>query len=112
MTEREKFDATMKKMDFTFTNQLHYLIHTVDDEVVAHCLDMDLVGTGDTTDEAIEELNTAVCSLVLMAMKTSTFDIQSLCEEAPVRYWQLFEKDPEDAISLTLGSVFILECRR
>jgi len=79
-------------MDFTFTNQLHYLIHNVDGEDVAHCLDLDLVGSGATADEAINELNTAVCALVFFAVKTKTYDVLSLCKSAPVRYWDLFEE--------------------
>jgi hypothetical protein len=79
-------------MDFTFTTQLHYLIHNVDGEDVAHCLDLDLVGSGNTADEAIDELNTAVCALVFFAVKTKTYDVLSFCKKAPVRYWDLFEE--------------------
>ncbi len=79
-------------MDFTFSKELHYLIHRVDGELVAHCLDMDLVGSGSTDKEAIEELNTAVRALVFFAVKTKTFDIVSLCKKAPQNYWDLFEE--------------------
>jgi hypothetical protein len=79
-------------MDFEFSTQLNYLIHHVDGDYVAHCLDMDLVGTGDTTDEAIEELNTAVRALVYFALKTDTFDILSLCNRAPKDYWGMFDE--------------------
>ena len=78
-------------MDFTFTTELHYLIHHVDGEFVAHCLDMDLVGSGATTEDAIDELNTAVRSVVFFAIKTETFDVLSLSKGAPEEYWTLFE---------------------
>jgi hypothetical protein len=79
-------------MDFTFTTQLHYLIHFVDGEYVAHCLDADLVGTGASKDQAIDELNTAVRSLAYFAIQTQTFDVMGLCKQAPERYWDKFEK--------------------
>ena len=79
-------------MDFTFSAQLNYLIHQVDGDYVAHCLDMDLVGTGDNKDDAIAELNTAVRALVFFALKTETFDILSLCKRAPRDYWDMFDE--------------------
>lgn len=85
----EKSEVTM---DYTFKNQLHYLIHFVDGEHVAHCLDADLVGTGKTKEQAINELNTAVRMLAFYATSSKVFDIMSLCKQAPERYWQKFEK--------------------
>lgn len=78
-------------MDFTFSTQLHYLIHFVDGECVAHCLDMDLVGSGDTEEAAIAQLNTAVRSLVYFAIKSNVFEILTLSKSAPSRYWEMFE---------------------
>jgi hypothetical protein len=78
-------------MEFTFRTQLHYLIHAVDGEYVAHCLDADLVGTGKSKAEAIEELNLAVRMLAFYAISSNVFDIMSLCKQAPERYWQKFE---------------------
>jgi hypothetical protein len=78
-------------MDFTFAKQLNYLIHHVDGEHVAHCLDMDLVGSGKTKNDAIAELNSAVRALVFFALKTGTLDILSLSGKAPGRYWEQFE---------------------
>lgn len=82
-------------MEFTFSKQLHYLIHEADGEQVAHCLDMDLVGSGKTNDEAIAELNSSVQALVFFAVKTQTFDIDSICRRAPDRYWDMFEEAKE-----------------
>ncbi len=77
-------------MDFTFTSQLHYLIHYVDGDYVAHCLDMDLVGTGETKDDAVCALNTAVRALVYFALKSREFEM--LSTKAPERYWDLFSE--------------------
>ena len=79
-------------MDFTFKTQLHYLIHVVGGDYVAHCLDADLVGTGKSRKEAIEELNVAVRMLALYAISSNVFDNTSLCKQAPERYWQQFEQ--------------------
>lgn len=91
-------------MDFTFTTELHYLIHHVDGDFVAHCLDMDLVGSGETTDDAVDELNTAVRALVFFAIKTATFDVLSLSKAAPKEYWELFEsaRQTSGTVSRTL----------
>ena len=78
-------------MDFTFSTQLHYLIHFVEGEYVAHCLDMDLVGTGTSEDRAIETLNTAVRAHVLFAIRSNILDIAAYCKAAPDRYWTMFE---------------------
>jgi|SRR5215467_15032868 len=78
-------------MEFTFTKQLYYLIHKADGEQVAHCLDLDLVGSGETNEEAITELNMAVRALLFFAVKTQTFDIDGICTRAPERYWEMFE---------------------
>jgi hypothetical protein len=69
-------------MEFTFSKQLHSLIHSADGEQVAHCLDMDLVGSGATNEAAIAELNSAVRALVFFAVKTKTFDIEGICKRA------------------------------
>jgi hypothetical protein len=79
-------------MDFTFAKQLHYLIHHVDGEYVAHCLDMDLIGSGDTKENAVQQLNTAVRALVFFALRTDNFDIGRLCGRAPEDYWGKFDE--------------------
>jgi len=107
-------------MEFTFTTQLHYLIHSVDGEYVAHCLDMDLVGTGDTIEDSIDELNAAVRSMVFFAVKVKAFDILSLSKAAPERYWEVFESAKKmngvETRTLDVGPevepVAVTECRK
>ena len=79
-------------MDFTFATELHYLIHFVEGEFVAHCLDMDLVGVGSTQDDAVCALNTAVQTFVYFAVKTESFAALNNAKRAPKRYWRLFEE--------------------
>jgi hypothetical protein len=75
-------------MDFTFAQPLHYLIHHSDGEYVAHCLDMDLVGTAKNEKDAIEQLNDAVRVLVLLSFQSQ----RSVYQHAPKRYWDMFEE--------------------
>jgi len=77
-------------MDFTFSPQLHYLIHVVDDEYVAHCLDFDLVGSGASVEDAVCELNTAVRSFILFIVKMA--EVVPTIKAAPQRYWAMFKE--------------------
>lgn len=104
-------------MDFTFSTQLHYLIHSVDGECVAHCLDMDLVGSGENEEQAIAQLNTAVRALVYFAIKSKVFDILTLCKSAPSRYWEMFQEARQRGIrtrtleiSPEIAPVTVSEC--
>jgi hypothetical protein len=95
----------VKKSQFKFKTQLHYLIHVVDGEYVAHCLDADLVGTGKTRDEAIEEVNIAVRALAAFAIAARVFDIMSLCKPAPERYWEKFELAKQSGVQEVILNV-------
>lgn len=77
-------------MDFTFTTQLHYLVHQADGEYVAHCLDLDFVGTGKNLDDAVNELNNAVRALVYFCIKSGVPDVSHHCQAAPDEYWERF----------------------
>jgi hypothetical protein len=76
-------------MEFTFETELHYLVHEADGDKVAHCLDLDLVGVGQTNDEAIDALNSAVVGMILFVLKTESFS--ALPAKAPKEYWEMFE---------------------
>lgn len=76
-------------MEFTFSPQLHYLVHEADGEYVAHCLDLDFVGSGTTKDEAVQELNDAVIGLVVYMLRHGAE--ASNIKQAPARYWVMFE---------------------
>ena len=105
-------------MDFTFTSQLHYLVHQVEGEYVAHCLDLDLVGTGRSVDDAVSQLNDVVRTVVLFCMRAKTADVSAHCSRAPEEYWKMFKEaiDQKDPIIKTLdigpemAPVTILEC--
>ncbi|HEY1649973.1 MAG TPA: hypothetical protein VGF96_18460 [Terracidiphilus sp.] len=105
-------------MDFTFTSQLHYLVHQSDGEYVAHCLDLDLVGTGSSVDDAVEELNDAVRTVVYFCIKSNAPNASSCCHPAPQEYWDMFRRafDENNPIIKTvdiapeLAPVNVMEC--
>lgn len=105
-------------MDFTFTSQLHYLVHQVDGEYVAHCLDLDLVGSGPDVDAAVEQLNDAVRAVVYFCMKSGARDTSNRCQEAPREYWDLFRQalDNREPVFKTvdvaseIAPVTVMEC--
>jgi hypothetical protein len=80
-------------MDFTFTTQLHYLVHQVEgeSEFVAHCLDMDLVGTGKDVNQAVAQLNGLVRAVVFYCLKAGIKDTSAHCSKAPRNYWDMFK---------------------
>lgn len=105
-------------MDFTFTSQLHYLVHQVDGEHVAHCLDLDLVGSGNSVGSAVEQLNDAVRAVVYLCMVKGTSSVKGYCSRAPEEYWEMFRRalDDHDPVihSLNVGGnippVTVMEC--
>lgn len=73
---------------FLFSEPLHYLLHEVDGEKVAHCLNMDLVAAGDGIEEAVRRLNELVRYQVSYALKNNVLEM--LRTKAPARYWEMF----------------------
>jgi len=78
-------------MDFTFTSQLHYLVHQADGEQVAHCLDLDLVGSGPTVEQAVDQLNDLVRTIVVFCIVQGKHDVSAHCGRAPQKYWDMFQ---------------------
>jgi hypothetical protein len=107
-------------MDFTFTNQLHYLVHQVDGEsgYVAHCLDLDLVGSGDDVEAAVSQLNDIVRTVVFFCLKARKSDPSSHCSKAPHEYWEMFKCAEQENgstvrtldVAPELAPVSVMEC--
>lgn len=105
-------------MDFTFSSQLHYLVHQVEGEYVAHCLDLDLVGSGHTVDDAVDQLNDTVRAVVYFCMKSGAPDTSAHCQKAPAEYWEMFRQalDEREPIIKTVdvasevAPVTVMEC--
>jgi hypothetical protein len=105
-------------MNFTFTNQLHYLVNKVDGEHVAHCLDLDLVGSGADVDSAVEQLNDAVRAIVYFCMKSGAQDTSAHCQKAPKEYWEMFNQALDDRapvfktvdVASEIAPVTVMEC--
>jgi hypothetical protein len=100
-------------MGFIFAEPLHYLLHEVEGEKVAHCLNLDLVAAGKTKDEAISRLNEIVRVQVGYALKNGALEI--LRTKAPARYWEMFNdagtmKSYKLELHRDLSPVSVKEC--
>jgi len=67
---------------------LHYLFSSSEGKDVAHCLDLDLVASGKTREEATKRLTAIVKAHVELALDRGNYG--SLATAAPKKYWELF----------------------
>jgi hypothetical protein len=65
---------------------LHYLFAHSGRKMVAHCLDLDLVTSGDTLEQAEERLNAVVVAQIGTCYSGGNF--AQLRFKAPAEYWQ------------------------
>lgn len=67
---------------------LHYLLTKSGDVHTAHCLDLDLVATGETCEKAGDKLDRLVKATIELALATQDFD--NLKTTAPQSFWDEF----------------------
>jgi len=77
---------------------LHYLFSDSHGKTIAHCLDLDLVVTGASLEEADTRLDGLVRSHVEMSLQTG--NLANLATPAPSSYWKKFA----EGIPLDFGS--------
>jgi hypothetical protein len=65
---------------------LHYLFAHSGGQTVAHCLDLDLVTSGDSIEQAEERLNAVVVAQIGICYSGGNFG--QLRFKAPAEYWQ------------------------
>lgn len=70
----------------TILTALHYLFTPTGGKTVAHCLDLDLVTSGDTLDQAEDRLNAVVIAQIEGCYSSGNF--AQLRFKAPAEYWQ------------------------
>lgn len=86
---------------------LHYLVTKSHGEFVAHCLDVDVVATGPTVEEAVRALNVLVKSSLEYAVGCSDY---SCVTPAPEAYWERFgtaRVEPRGILELKSGLGFL-----
>ncbi len=66
---------------------VHVIMYREDDQVMAHCLEFDLVAQGATYDEAYRNLLDAIELQAQYVHETA--DLENLIQLAPVEYWQM-----------------------
>lgn len=67
---------------------LHYLLSESNGKHVAHCLDIDLVATGENCEQASAKLDRLVKATIEMALGTQQF--ANLATKAPQSFWDEF----------------------
>ena len=72
---------------------LHYLFSHSARKVVAHCLDLDLVTSGESIEQAEERLNAVV--LVQIGTCFTRGNFAQLCFKAPAECWQALSEAKE-----------------
>jgi hypothetical protein len=79
---------------------LTYVFSTEGGKTVAHCLNLDLVASGDTQDQAQKRLDTAVVMQIATAFVSGNWSILEF--EAPAEFWELTGATPLDSSLLAL----------
>jgi hypothetical protein len=67
---------------------LHYLLSESGDQQVAHCLDLDLVATGQNCEEAAVNLDRLVKAHIELALATQ--QLANLATKAPQSFWDQY----------------------
>jgi hypothetical protein len=75
---------------------LHYLLSESDNVHVAHCLELDLVATGQTCESAAEKLDRLVKSHIELALATQ--QLANLATRAPQSFWDEFADGTQIAL--------------
>jgi hypothetical protein len=67
---------------------LHYLLSESEGKHIAHCLDLDLVSTAYTRDEAAQKLDRLVKATIELSLATQQYE--NLQTKAPQNFWDEF----------------------
>jgi len=67
---------------------VHYLLSGTDRRYVAHCLDLDIVATGPSQENALDKLDDLVKAHIEVALATG--QLENLSTKAPSSYWRQF----------------------
>jgi hypothetical protein len=67
---------------------LHIVFYQEDGEWIAHCLEFDLVGVGDTKDQAMELLFGAIATQICESLRTG--NLKNLFTPADGEYFRMF----------------------
>jgi hypothetical protein len=79
---------------------LSYLIQEQDGQTVAHCLDLDLLATGESESSAVAGLNVLVREVIRYSVMNGFDDL--LQTKAPAAFWEKFERATARASSSIL----------
>ncbi len=69
---------------------IHYLFTESNGKIVAHCLDLDIISSGSTREEAQEKLNACVKQQIMSCYQEKNYS--QLVFQAPDSYWREFDE--------------------
>ncbi len=88
MTEIAIKELQLELVSLPHLDLLHYLLTESAGKHVAHCLDLDLVATGETCEKASLKLDRLVKATIELALATQQF--ANLVTKAPQNFWDEF----------------------
>ncbi len=95
-------------MSREFNVPLRVLFYREDDAVIAHCLEFDLIGDGETHEEAMQSLADAIAVQIAEVLESKNVD--NLFHPAPGEYFRMFaEGHSDERIGKAVGMLQIHE---
>jgi hypothetical protein len=88
MTDIAIKDLLSEVVSLPHLSLLHYLLSESEGKHIAHCLDLDLVATGRTCEEAAVNLDSLVKAHIELALATRQY--ANLATKAPQSFWDQF----------------------
>jgi hypothetical protein len=80
-----------------FNVDLHILFYKENDAIFAHCLEFDLIGDGETQEEALDSLAQAM--KIQMDESFESGNVKNLIAPAPAEYWRMyFQGEPSEIV--------------
>lgn len=82
---KDAFENSIKITDKGIIINVHVIVEKEDDLYSAHCLEFDLVGEGDTIDQAQESIIDNIINHITFAISKGLYD--KIIDPAPPEYW-------------------------
>ncbi len=82
---KDAFENSIRISDEGIIINVHVIIEKEDDLYSAHCLEFDLVGEGETIDQAQESIVSNIINHITFAISKGLYD--KIIDPAPPEYW-------------------------
>jgi hypothetical protein len=88
MTDTATKELLSESASLPHLSLLHYLLSESEGKYIAHCLDLDLVATGQSCEEAAVKLDRLVKAHIELALATQ--QVANLATKAPQSFWDQY----------------------